>query len=812
MLAVYNTEFRTMFPKTNPRYVLAILESCAEGGKSQQELAQLAMVRQGTVAKVAAVLVKQGLALYGKAGTRSKLLTLTTTGMAVLARLGDVFATTMPERLAGAATGFSQPPELAVPATSSEIFSQIAELMASQGDVRALLHELATRLKSFVEFDFIYVALYDAVTNQPRLQLGESANCLENNILFDGSPVEEEPAGWVWVHQQPLSCDMHEFEFRFPRVAPMMLQAGILSCCVLPLTTIRERLGSLFFGRIKPTAYGDHEIVFLKHVVSQVSVAIENILNFDRERSSQGKLAEERDHLRTLLEVNNAVVSQLDMENLLSAISRSLQRVVRHNYISLLLHDPTTNLMRRDCLVYQGGKGSLRFHRSHQIDDSPACIAFKTREVFIASKTQLEENSETSEIPRLLLAEGMQSVCCVPLITRGKVLGTLNIATADTKTYIPDQVVVLKEIAGQVAIAVDNALAYQEISGLKDTLTREKLYLEEELRTSYNFKEIIGDSLALRRVLEQVEIVAQSDSTALIQGETGTGKELIARAIHDLSGRRDRTFVKVNCAAIPTGLLESELFGHEKGAFTGAIAQKIGRIELAHRGTLFLDEIGDVPLEVQPKLLRVLQEREFERLGSTRTTKVDVRVIAATNCDLRQMISDRKFRSDLYYRINVFPLVIPPLRDRRDDIPLLVRHFVRKYANRMKRDIASIPTETMQALVHWHWPGNVRELENLIERAVILTRGSVLNIPPGELQPIVPPQPADRVPSPLGSLATAQREHIVRALRETRGIVSGPRGAAVLLGLKPTTLYSQLKRLGISAKDSLAFSNSSRSL
>jgi formate hydrogenlyase transcriptional activator len=398
-----------------------------------------------------------------------------------------------------------------------------------------------------------------------------------------------------------------------------------------------------------------------------------------------------------------------------------------------------------------------------------------------------------SDMSRLFIAEGLHSGCIVPLVTANRTLGTLSLASLRPSAFTQEDIDLLMRVANQVAIAIENALAYREIAELKNQLAEEKLYLEEEIRTEYTFEEIVGESPALKGVLSQVETVASTDSNVLILGETGTGKEVIARAIHELSPRRERTFVKVNCAAIPTGLLESELFGHEKGAFTGAIAQKVGRFELAHRGTLFLDEVGDIPPELQPKLLRVLQEKEFERLGSTRTQRVDVRVVAATNRDLAQMVEDRLFRSDLYYRLNVFPIVVPPLRERREDIPLLVRYFAQKYARRMDRRIESLPAEEMEALTRYPWPGNVRELENLIERAVILSRGPTLHVP----------LPEDRLSSEAlaGSpvtLEAAEREHILRTLRETNWVIAGPHGAAARLGMKRTTLQSRMAKLGIS--------------
>jgi formate hydrogenlyase transcriptional activator len=382
------------------------------------------------------------------------------------------------------------------------------------------------------------------------------------------------------------------------------------------------------------------------------------------------------------------------------------------------------------------------------------------------------------------------------MISHDQALGTLSVGSLSEAAFTEEDARILTQVTNQIAIAVENALAYRQIAELKDKLSEEKLYLQDEIRTEYNFEEIIGESPALKKVLEQLQTVAPTDSTILVLGETGTGKELIARAIHNLSARRERTLVKVNCAAIPTGLLESELFGHEKGAFTGAIAQRVGRFELAHRGTLFLDEVGDIPLELQPKLLRVLQEQEFERLGSTRTTRVDVRMVAATNVDLVQKVAENQFRSDLYYRLNVFPVTIPPLRERREDIPLLVRYFAQKYARRMKKPIDAIPTKAMTALTDYHWPGNVRELENFIERAVILSRGVELEITLTELKQRTKLTAAASSDG-FATLEHAEREHIVRALGETNWVIGGLTGAAARLGMKRTTLQSRMRKLGI---------------
>jgi formate hydrogenlyase transcriptional activator len=428
------------------------------------------------------------------------------------------------------------------------------------------------------------------------------------------------------------------------------------------------------------------------------------------------------------------------------------------------------------------------------VEGSPTGRALTSRQPVFITRSEIAQFG--SDIARRILTEGLKSAICLPLISHGRPLGTLVVASVREENFPRKDAELLQHVANQIAIAVENSLAFGQIVDRANKLTEEKLYLQDEIRTEYNFEEIIGESPSLKRILEELKTVAPTDSTILVLGETGTGKELIARAIHNLSTRRERTLVKINCAAIPTGLLESELFGHEKGAFTGAIAQRIGRFELANGGTLFLDEVGDIPLELQPKLLRVLQEQEFERIGSTKTLRVDVRIIAATNSNLPQMVEENQFRSDLYYRLNVFPLTIPPLRERREDIPLLVRYFAQKYARRMKKPIDTIPTRSMVALTEYHWPGNVRELENFIERAVILTRGEQLEIPLAELKPAISPAPT-AVTNGTATLEQAERDHIVRALTETNWVIGGASGAAARLGMKRTTLQSRMKNLGI---------------
>jgi formate hydrogenlyase transcriptional activator len=499
---------------------------------------------------------------------------------------------------------------------------------------------------------------------------------------------------------------------------------------------------------------------------------------------------------RALLAVSDAIVSHRDLPALFHELADRLHPVVRFDFLSLVLHDAASNTMRLHVLetVEAVSPGTVIVLPA---EADPAGLVWQTQQPLIISGV-----AELTRWPRLLeqvQPYGVESYCFLPLTRARRQLGTLVFTSKQPSAYDTADLDFLQQVANQVAVAVENALAFQEIAALNDRLHRENVYLEEEVRSEHNFGEIVGESAALRRVLKQVETVAPTDSTVLICGETGTGKELIARALHELSPRQGRTFVKLNCAAMPTGLLESELFGHEKGAFTGAISQKVGRFELAHQGTLFLDEVGDIPPELQPKLLRVLQEQEFERLGSTKTIKVDVRLVAATNRDLARMVADTAFRADLYYRLNVFPVVLPPLRERLDDIPRLVRHFTQRVARRMGRQIETIPSAVMDALVRYPWPGNVRELQNVIERAVILAPGPSLQVPPSDLQPAA--TQADAPASAAVTLADAEREHIMSALRETGGVLGGPEGAAARLGMKRSTLYKKMKKLGISRRE-----------
>lgn len=497
-----------------------------------------------------------------------------------------------------------------------------------------------------------------------------------------------------------------------------------------------------------------------------------------------------------MLQLSSALLANMDVRKLLGAISASISDVIPHDAATLGLVDPGTGVL----IVQFLAPDETGMHRSEvrlRLEGSPAGEAYRTRQPLILER--IEDARFSPDGTRHHRAIGMKSGLWVPLIHRDEAIGALAVSSRKEAAFSNADAEMLTEIANQVAMAVNNAVAFRQIAELRDRLTQEKQYLEEEINLENRFEDIVGESTGLRQVLKDIETVAPTDATVLIQGETGTGKELLARAIHRLSPRHDRTFVKLNCAAIPAGLLESELFGHEKGAFTGAIARKLGRLELANEGTLFLDEIGEMPVDLQPKLLRALQEREFERLGGMRPIQVNVRLIAATNRDLGKMVNEKQFRADLYYRLKVFPISSPPLRERAGDIPVLVRHFVTNHSRRMGKNIEKIPDEAMEALVRWKWPGNIRELENLLERAVILTRGPVLYVPLAELESFEEEEePAAETPEAENpNLRAAEREHILRVLRECKGQIGGPEGAAARLGLKRTTLNSKLKKLGI---------------
>lgn len=698
-----------------------------------------------------------------------------------------------------------------------EALLRISEMISACTDPEDLAQVLADQLDGVLHFDHLDL-----------LALKENPNEIEWHAWGKGAlplpdePIEEWPIWQVYNCQEPLHIVDLSRDERFPRLKHWAELAGVAcgSVACVPLTTLRRRLGTFSIASHAGGSYSTEDLCFLQLVGRVVAFALDDGLNLRKAEAAQAELRQQNSRLQLLLDLTNRITSNLELREVLRAISANIREVMECDGAAILLPHPVSGNFQMYALDFPSSRG---FFKEELLivpgQNDPAQRALDTLQPVIINTVNAADISRESY--ETVVAEGLKCHCFIPLANRGRAVGLLVVGRTREGDFTPKDIEFLSQASGQIAIAVENALAFQEISELKEKLSQEKLYLEEEIRSEMNFDEIVGNSAALRQVLELVETVARSDSTVLLLGETGTGKELIARAIHDHSPRKNHTFVKLNCAAIPTGLLESELFGHEKGAFTGAISQKIGRLELADQGTLFLDEVGDVPLEIQPKLLRALQEREFERLGSTRTKKVSVRLVAATNRDLESMIAAREFRSDLYYRLNVFPIRIPPLRERREDIPLLVSYFVQKFAQQMQKRIETIPAAAIRTLTEWDWPGNVRELGNFIERAVILTRGSSLEAPLAELRKLPLDEPTTTaahrqeeialiVKETLTALnsqkteadehARKQREKIVSVLTESKGRVGGTDGAAARLGLNRTTLLSRMKKLGIDPK------------
>jgi formate hydrogenlyase transcriptional activator len=684
-------------------------------------------------------------------------------------------------------------PALAEPDQSTaeryEALFRIANSIRERKDPRELFDILAHELRQVIQFDGI--VQFDEASNKINWHLGSECRKPEHRPEIDPG---ETLASWVYRNQETVVLGTLDGETRFPASTPIMREAGLQSLCAFPLTTAHRRLGSLVIASVRRNAYSPDDVRFCALVADQIALATDDAINF---RAS--KRAQER--LELLLDLTNRVVSNLNLHEVLHEISAHIRRVMDCDGVGIDLPRPEDGKLR----IYALDIGDLAMkieegYEPQADQKSSAVRVFQTGEAAVLSYEEIQAEK--------LDVYDIHSLVHVPLKGRSGTVGVLSLGTRRVGAFCADEIAFLTQIAHQVAIAIENARAYGEVSDLKNKLTQEKLYLEDEIRSELKFEEIVGRSDALRRVLEQIETVAGTDSTVLIYGETGSGKELIARAVHNLSTRKANAFVKLNCAAIPTGLLESEMFGHERGAFTGAISQRIGRFELANRGTMFLDEIGEVPLEMQPKLLRVLQEREFERLGSTRTLQTDARLIAATNRDLEALVAEQKFRSDLYYRLNVFPVRVPALRERPEDIPLLVRHFVQQFSRRLGKAIDTIATETMSALAAYPWPGNIRELQNVIERAVILTSGPILTVRSDDLRPPnhAPAavattnghaQSAASTRNMRAALEEAERQQILSALEQTNWIVAGPDGAAARLGLKRSTLQSRMQKLGI---------------
>ncbi len=665
--------------------------------------------------------------------------------------------------------------------------------IVSNLSLKEVLLAVSEWVRKFIAHDFASIVIKDDDTGHFRVHALDGL--IPGRVLEEGSilPLDGTPPGIAIVTRQTVMRERIDFKEFYSPIIREAYNAGLRCGISVPLISHEQVLGTLNVGSLTEAAFTKRDVELLEQIGSQVAIGVENALNFQRAKR-------ERDHNQLLLEVTNAVTSHLDIKDLIGATSTCLKRVIPHDVAAIALYDDEAKVLRVHTLNAPWMEHAYADEGFVMgLDDSPAGKAAKTRQPVLINR--LDPAEYDSQIVAKAYAAGLRSSCNVPLISHDRLLGVVALASHNECAFTNADVQLFCHIAGQLAIAVENSLSFRELAALKNKLVSEKLYLEEEIQTEYNFEEIIGQSGSLKKILKQVATVAPTDSAVLLCGETGTGKELIARAIHSASNRRERTLVKLNCAAIPTGLLESELFGHEKGAFTGAIAQRVGRFELANKGTLLLDEVGEIPLELQPKLLRVLQEHEFERLGSSRTIKTDARMIAATNVDLPQMVADKKFRSDLFYRLNVFPIVIPPLRERVDDIPLLIGYFTQKHALRMNKRVDKIPKATVDALCDYPWPGNVRELENFLERSVILSSGEELQAPLGELKlttSVVVAGPVGTGPAPSSlSLEDVERRHIEEVLQQTRGVIGGKGGAAQILGLPASTLRNRMKKLGL---------------
>ncbi|HBM3100622.1 TPA: formate hydrogenlyase transcriptional activator FlhA [Klebsiella oxytoca] len=673
----------------------------------------------------------------------------------------------------------------------------ITRILLQQPDLAALSETLTGLVQQSALADRAAIILWHSGNHRAIRHAcddaGQPVSYEDETVLANG------PVRRLLSRPDALHCDSATFAETWPQLAVSGLYPNFGYYCLLPLAAEGRIFGGCEFIRDDNRPWTEKEYQRLHTFTQIVAVVTEQIQSRVSNNVDYDLLCRERDNFRILVAITNAVLSRLDIDELVSEVAKEIHRYFRIDAISVVLRSNRKGKLNIYSTHYLDASHPV--HDQSEVDEAGTLTerVFKSKEMLLLN---LHEHDPLAPYEKMLFEmwdNKIQTLCLLPLMSGNTLLGVLKLAQCDEKVFTTTNLKLLRQIAERVSIAIDNALAYREIQRLKERLVDENLALTEQLNNvESEFGEIIGRSEAMNSVLKQVEMVAQSDSTVLILGETGTGKELIARAIHNLSGRNSRRMVKMNCAAMPAGLLESDLFGHERGAFTGASAQRIGRFELADKSSLFLDEVGDMPIELQPKLLRVLQEQEFERLGSNKLIHTDVRLIAATNRDLKQMVADREFRSDLYYRLNVFPIHLPPLRERPEDIPLLVKAFTFKIARRLGRNIDSIPAETLRLLSRMEWPGNVRELENVIERAVLLTRGSVLQLSLPEMSLETEPLPAEVLPEE----GEDEYQLIVRVLKESNGVVAGPKGAAQRLGLKRTTLLSRMKRLGIN-KDQL---------
>ena len=667
----------------------------------------------------------------------------------------------------------------------------VSRAMVEQPTVKAVLRSLRDVLSNSIRLhgadlylldsdrDTLHILEFDREADAPAIKIGTKIS----RIGAVAQALEQ---------QEPVFLpDVSQEMLKHPELAPFAAQSVGRSTYVFPVSTAQQRYGLLAVTKERGQEFVREDVELLRSLTSHVAVALECALARDNAELYQRQVVKERDRLRLLLEINNHIVSKLDINELFRSASASLRTYFRNDFTGFWLIDKQSNQLQCVVLDFPSGKGSLTAVLNSELSDSD-------HEKLRAHVPELLSIDEIEGLPARIVeklkAESITSMAIAPMVTAGGPLGVLAMGSRQPDNFGQEDLDLLSQVSNQIALAVDNAIAYGRVTEARDRLEEERLYLESEIRSEYNFEDIVGKSAALRKVRDQVAIVAPTQSSVLLHGETGTGKELFARAIHNISPRRERTFVRLNCAAIPSGLVESELFGHEKGAFTGALMQKKGRFELADHGTLFLDEIGDISLDLQPKLLRALQEHEFERLGSTKTIRVDVRLIAATHRDLQAMIRNNQFREDLFYRLNVCPIEIPPLRERREDIPLLVHYFVLRHSRQMQKRVKSVPKKAMEALMNADWPGNIRQLENFIERCVIFTQGDELNVLSAELKKA----PVRPVASAAPNFEQAERQVIIDALMAASGRIAGKGGAAERLGLKRTTLQNKMNKLNIS--------------
>ena len=683
-------------------------------------------------------------------------------------------------RLHGATTATSGFPR------EYEVLPRLAGAMTSCAP-NQVATEVADLLRPFASFECLDIV---AVEEDRAEVLWHSVS--GTHLLPGDVPIEQTKMWWVYQHQQPLCIADWSGDDRFAarREALKRLGCEYQSLCCIPLRTSRQRLGVLRLASLRPNNFSEEQVRFLHSVADQLALAMSESLSRKLLRRAESDLEVSQARFELIMSVVNRAISAEDLGEVLVEVTANTRRILDCDLAVMALFDRGKGGLKIDAIEAR----NQRFIADEEIRSK---LAARLDRIVLNAENGKPWIGHVECLDEIVSPTGAThgeptEACVIPILARGQVLGSMALTQSQGKRFTADDVAFVSHVGAQLALAIELAIVDGELQERRQAFDQENVYRKSEISPEMQFEGVVGKSACLGRVLREVEIVGPTDSGVLILGETGTGKELIARAVHDRSSRRHQDFVKVNCAAIPSGLLESELFGHEKGAFTGAIMRKAGRFEVADKGTIFLDEVGDIPLDLQPKLLRVLQEHEFERLGSTRTQQVDVRVIAATHRDLKQMVDNGQFRSDLYYRLNVFPVTIPPLRDRAEDVPILVRFYVEKYARRMSRRIEEISTSTMETLCNYCWPGNVRELQNFIERAVVLSQGQVLQAPLSDLE--------QSQKSKLGTLEEVEREHVLHALREAHWVIGGPNGAAARLGMKRTTLAYRIRKLKIPRK------------